>query len=143
MREYINKLNLARASLIISIIVGEGSLGSTFRHIGDERFLLAGFTADSGLPNTHGWFHFFREGIGDITALVLLCLFFFGPTRFRTPETWTIGLILCIGYYAPFWIGAPFNDALIAPNMGASLTHVGMALFAVTALWLAKTDFYS
>ncbi|MEM7101123.1 MAG: hypothetical protein AAF541_22875 [Pseudomonadota bacterium] len=141
-REYLTKLNLARASLVISIIIGEGSLGSTFDHIGDDKFRLAGFGPDGGFNNTHSWFHFFREGVADVATLILLCLLLFGPQRFRSPETWTIGIILCLGYYAPFWIGAPFNSALIAPNLGATMIHVGMAAFAFLAMLLARKDFY-
>ena len=144
MKKYLTRLNAARASLVTSILIGEGSLMSTFYHIGDDRFLLAGFTsAGDGLPNTHGWYHFLREGVAGVVTLALLCLFLFGPNRFRSPETWVIGLALCFGYYAPFWIGMPFNSALSAPNLGAELTHIGMAVFALAALFIAKREFDS
>lgn len=137
-----NRLNLARVSFVLSVVVGMNSLLSTFKHIGNDKFRLAGFSDDgTGLANTHGWYHFLREGVGDVTAIVILALLFFGPKSFRTAQTWTIGMIVCLGYYLPFSIGMPFNSALSAPNLNAELTHIGMAFFAFASLFLARPSF--
>lgn len=142
MNNLINRLNIARVLFITSVVVGMNSLLSTFNHIGNDKFRLAGFSDDgTGLSNTHGWYHFLREGVGDVAALVILALLLFGPAVFRTTQTWIIGIIVCLGYYLPFWIGMPFNSALSAPNMNAEITHIIMAVCAFAALFIAKPLF--
>lgn len=46
-------------------------------------------------------------------------------------------LILMLGYYAPFWIGAPFLPALSAPNQQAEMVHVAHATLSFLALAIA------
>ena len=59
----ITNLWTARVLVIIGFIAGYGSVGSTFTHIGDDRFLP-----------THVWYHFFREGMGDVAQIPVLDL---------------------------------------------------------------------
>jgi hypothetical protein len=51
------------------------------------------------------------------------------------------GLVLMLGYYAPFWIGEPFLPELSAPNNAAAIVHIVMALFAFSALFVARPSF--
>jgi hypothetical protein len=50
-------------------------------------------------------------------------------------------LILMIGFYAPFWVGTPFNAALGAPNMSAEINHLQMAVPALLGCFLSKRHF--
>jgi hypothetical protein len=54
-----------------------------------------------------------------------------------------IGLVLMLGYYAPFWIGEPFLPALSAPNTPAAIVHIAMALFTCVAIFAARPFFRS
>ena len=89
-----------------------------------------------------GWYHVFREAIGDLSAMIILLLIYFGNKKWRTPTTWWIAFIVMIGYYAPFWIGTPFVPQLAAPHMTAELIHLGMAIPPFISLFLARNVFY-
>lgn len=107
-------------------------------HIGDTDFLVPAYPPSA----THSWYHVFREACGDVAKMAVLLLVFFGNERWRTPVTWWISLILMLGYYAPFWIGAPFVPGLSAPNAIAEAIHVGMAFFALLGLMLGRPSFH-
>ncbi|MEM9649469.1 MAG: hypothetical protein AAF969_13400 [Bacteroidota bacterium] len=111
----------------------------TITHVGDESYrLISEFTKGS----YHAWYHAFREAIGDLAAMSVLLLIFFGHKNWRIPKTWWVALIVMVGYYAPFWIGAPFYSQLAAPNMGGEIVHLAMAIPSVIGLFLAKRNFY-
>ncbi len=132
-------LIIARSLLIIGLVIGLKSWWMTITHVGDETYkLISEF--DKG--SYHAWYHAFREAIGDVAVMVVLLLIFFGSKNWRTPKTWWVGLILMIGYYAPFWIGTPFVPQLGAPHMAAEMVHLGMAIPPIIGLFLAKKHFY-
>ncbi len=132
-------LNIARTLLIIGLIIGLKSWWQTLFHIGDTSYtLIPEFTKGK----YHAWYHAFREAIGDLSAMLILLLIFFGNKSWRTPKTWWIGLILIIGYYAPFWIGTPFVPELAAPHMTAEIIHIGMSIPPTIGLLLAKKHFF-
>ena len=93
----------ARGLVIAGFVLGHTPISSTFNHIGDERF--------SG----HTWYHFFREGVGDLAAMTAVLVILFIAPRMRNPAMWWLMLISLLGMLAPFWIGMPFNPALAAP----------------------------
>lgn len=126
----ITNLWTARVLVIFGFLAGYGSVGSTFQHIGDERFLP-----------THVWYHFFREGIGDVATMGAILVILFAAPRFRTPVTWWLMLILMVGFYGPFWMGMPFMAELAAPSMRAEIIHLSMAVPAFLGCFLAYRHF--
>lgn len=141
--DLMTRFNIARCMLVFGIMISLVSLTVTIGHIGDRDYLLApGMDADGeAIITTHAWYHALREACGDLSVLVVLLVCFFGSVKFRTKETWSLCLILLIGYFAPFWIGIPFNNALSAPNWMAEIVHIAMALFTLGALVLANPSF--
>ena len=135
-----SKLNAARALILIGVLVGVESLIQTFMHIGDPLFLIS---ADHPGGPEHAWYHAFREAIGDIATITITLTVFFGKPWFRSPATWYITLIALVGYYAPFWVGIPFNSALAAPTIEAEIRHIIQAAVPLSALFLAKKDFFA
>jgi hypothetical protein len=132
-------LIIARILLIVGLGVGLLSWRESVGHIGNPDFRVDAYP----LGATHSWYHVFREVCGDAAKMAVFVLLFFGSARWRTPVTWWIGLVLMLGYYAPFWIGEPFLPALSAPNTPAAIVHIVMALFARAALFAARPVFRS
>ena len=130
-------LTIARALLVIGLGVGLLSWRESVGHIGNANFLTPAYP----LGATHGWYHVFREVCGDVAKMVVFLLLLFRSAQWRTPATWWIGLILMLGYYAPFWIGEPVLPALSAPTTPAAITHVVMTLFTLGALFVARPAF--
>ena len=126
----ITNLWTARVLVIIGFLAGYGSVGSTFEHIGDDRFLP-----------THVWYHFFREGMGDVATMIAILVILFAAPRFRTPVTWSLMLILMLGFYGPFWMGMPFMAELAAPSMNAEIIHLSMAVPAFLGCFLSYRHF--
>ena len=131
------RLNIARASLVIGLLIGLMSWTESVEHVGNADFLVPAFP----LGATHAWYHVFREACGDVAKMAVFLLLFFGPDLWRKPITWWICLILMLGYYAPFWIGEPFLPALSAPIPIAGWVHLAMAFFAFSGLALARPTF--
>lgn len=134
------QLNIARVLLVVGLGIGLGSLMATFSHIGDPAF--AGQAELFGGPS-HTWYHALREGVGDVGAIAVLLLIFFGKAQFRSAATWWIALVVLIGYYAPFWVGMPFNPTLAAPDLETEIRHIVQAVLPLAALFLARGDFSS
>ncbi len=132
------RLMVSRVLIALGTGIGLLSWKESVDHIGSPDFLVPAYA----LGVTHSWYHVFREVCGDVAKMAVLLLLFFGSARWRTPATWWIGLVLMLGYYAPFWIGTPFLSALTAPNGTAEAIHVAMALFAAAALMLAWPCFH-
>jgi len=128
----------ARGLVIIGFLAGYVPVGSTFRHIGNDRFLL---TPEANLDVTHSWHHFFREGFGDLGAMVAILAILFVAPQYRNPAMWWVMLILMIGFYAPFWVGVPFMAELAAPSMNAEIAHLSMAVPSLLGCFLAKRHF--
>lgn len=132
-------LIISRSLLFIGLVIGLKSWWMTIAHVGDESYqLVSEFTKGS----YHAWYHAFRESIGDLAVIATLLLIFFGSKNWRTPKTWWVAFILMVGYYAPFWIGVPFYSQLGAPNIGAEIVHLAMAVPPIVALFLARKYFY-
>ncbi len=73
--------------------------------------------------------------------MAAILLMVFAAPRFRTSVAWWVMLILMVGFYAPFWVGVPFDPAYGAPNMGAEINHLMMAIPPVIGLFLLRPHF--
>ncbi|MEH6550006.1 MAG: hypothetical protein V7711_18265 [Pseudomonadales bacterium] len=105
----------------------------TISHIGDPNYLVM-----SAETTDHSYYHFFREAGGDIAAMVIFLYFIFGPCHVRTPSTWFMAFVIALGYYAPYWVGMPFNDSLSAPHMRAELAHILQAALVLSGLLISR-----
>ena len=140
MVQYLTNIWTARVLVIIGFLAGWNSLSATVSHMGNDLFLLV----DTGpLAQTHSWHHFFRELGGDFGAMAAVLLILFAAPKYRTPVTWWVMLLLMIGFYAPFWVGVPFDPALGAPSMAAEVNHLAMAIPALLGCFLSRGNFYS
>lgn len=135
---WFNRLQVGRGLIIIGFLAGYNSIGATINHLGNEGFLLV-----AASPNgpTHSWHHFLRELGGDFGAMAAILLIVFAAPRYRTPVTWWVMLILMAGFYAPFWIGTPFDPAYGAPSMAAEINHLIMAIPTVTGCFVLRPCF--
>ena len=113
----------ARVLVIVGCIYGYKPIEVTFSHIGKENYLL---TEMSSIL-THSYYHYFREGMGDVAAIVVIL---------------TIMFITMVGIFAPFWVGMPFNSDLSAPHMKAEIAHLKMAIPLVIGYFLARRYYY-
>ena len=138
--EWIRNIWVGRVLIIAGFLLGYNSIGATVRHLGNDAFLLV---ADSPVGPTHSWHHFLRELGGDFGAMAAILVIVFAAPKFRTPVTWWVMLILMIGFYAPFWVGLPFDPAYGAPNMAAEINHLMMAIPPVVGCFLIKSQFSS
>lgn len=123
--DWLRSIWIGRGLIVAGFIAGYNSIGATVRHLGNDAFLLV---ADSPNGPTHSWHHFLRELGGDFGAMAAILLIVFAAPRHRTPLTWWVMLILMIGFYAPFWVGMPFDPAYGAPSLSAEINHLMMAL---------------
>jgi len=130
MRDRLTSLWTARGLVILGFLAGYVPVGSTFGHIGDERF-----------SPTHSWHHFLREGIGDLGAMAAILVILFAAPQFRNPAAWWVMLILMLGLYAPFWVGVPFMAELAAPSLNAEIAHLSMAIPSFAGCLLARRHF--
>ena len=128
----------ARILVIIGFLAGWNSLGATFAHIGNDAFLL---TDQAPIVQTHSWHHFLRELGAQFGAMAAILVILFAAPRYRTPTAWWVVLILMVGFYAPFWIGVPFDPGYGAPNMSAEINHLAMAIPALVGAFLARRHF--
>ena len=138
--DWLNRLLLGRALIIAGFLAGYGSISATIRHLGNDAFLLV-----AASPNgpTHSWHHFLRELGGDFGAMAAILLIIFAPVRNRTSTTWWVMLVLMIGFYAPFWIGTPFNPVYGAPSMSAEINHLIMALPPLAGCFVLRSYFFA
>jgi hypothetical protein len=128
----------ARILVIAGFLLGWNSLSATVGHLGSDLFLLV---EGSPVGQTHSWHHFLRELGGDFGAMIAVLVLLFAAPRYRTSVAWWVMLILMIGFYAPFWVGTPFDRAYGAPNMDAEINHLMMAIPALLGCFLAKPHF--
>ncbi len=126
----------ARALVIIGFLAGWGSLGATFEHIGDDSTLMTA----AAVP-THSWHHFLRELGAQFAIMAAILVILSMRPQQRTPPAWWVMLILALGFYAPFWIGVPFDPAYGAPGMSAELNHLAMAVPVVSGVLLARRHY--
>jgi hypothetical protein len=136
----VTRLNVARVLVVTGFTIGLTSFSATFSHIGDPNYLLPP-AFENG--ETHGWYHALREVMGDVAAMGVVLFVFFGKPEDRTPATWWICLALVVGYYAPYWVGLPFNPALGAPNFAAEVSHILQALAVVSGVLVARREFHA
>lgn len=140
MRSIITHIWTARILVIAGLLLGWNSLSATVRHIGSNQFLLVD---TAPVTQTHSWHHFFRELGGDFGAMAAILVILFARPTFRTPVTWWVMLILMLGFYAPFWVGVPFMPELAAPNPGAEINHLSMAIPALLGCFLGRRHFFA
>ena len=138
LKELLANIWTARVLIIVGLLFGYVPIGQTFSHIGDADFLLV----ETAFLTTHGYYHFFREAVGDLTGIVVILAILFAAPKFRNPALWWIMLITMFGIFAPFWIGAPFMTELRAPNINAEIAHLRMAVPAVIGCFLAKRYYF-
>ena len=136
--EWIKNIWVGRGLIIAGFLLGYNSIGATVRHLGNDAFLLV---ADSPNGPTHSWHHFLRELGGDFGAMAAILVIVFAAPRFRTRVAWWVMLILMIGFYAPFWVGTPFDAAYGAPNMSAEINHLMMAIPPLVGCFLLLPHF--
>ena len=122
---WIGNIWVGRSLIVIGFLAGFNSIGATVGHLGSDAFLLV---SASPVGQTHSWHHFLRELGGDFGAMAAILVIIFAAPAFRSMLTWWIMLILMVGFYAPFWIGTPFDAAYGAPNMSAEINHLIMAV---------------
>ena len=125
---------VSRILVLVGFALGYGSIGATVGHLGNDAFLLVDAAP---VTQTHSWHHFLRELGGDFGAMIAILLILFAAPRFRTPLNWWIMLVLMLGFYGPFWVGVPFNPAYGAPNLGAEINHLSMAVPALLGCFAA------
>jgi hypothetical protein len=135
---FLTNIWTARILIIVGFLLGWNSISATVGHVGNDLFLL---TDGAPLARTHSWHHFLRELGGDFGAMAAILVMIFAAPRYRTSVAWWVILILMIGFYAPFWVGTPFNPALGAPNTAAEINHLSMAIPALLGCFLAKRHF--
>lgn len=128
----------ARVLIIAGLLFGFQSIGQTFSHIGNENFLLV----ETAFLQHHSYYHFFREGVGDLAGYAIILAVIFAAPKFRSPMLWCVMLLTMFGIYAPFWIGAPFMVELQAPNMNAEIAHLKMAVPTVIGGFLAMRHYF-
>ena len=64
------------------------------------------------------------------------------PQSLRAPVIWWVMLVLLLGFYAPFWVGARVMIELAAPSLGAEIQHLIMALPPLVAVFIARKEYY-
>ncbi|MEP7000602.1 MAG: hypothetical protein ABI969_09000, partial [bacterium] len=74
-------------------------------------------------------------------TMAAIGLAFCANERYRTRIAWWMCAVLMLGFYGAFWIGRPFMPALTTPNAYAEVTHIVMAVPAVTGLLIAWPEF--
>jgi hypothetical protein len=127
----------ARVLVIAGFLAGWTSLGATFGHIGDPSTLMT----NAGVP-THSWHHFLRELGAQFGIMGAVLILLFSKPALRSATTWWVMLVLLLGFYAPFWIGVPFDPAYGAPGMGAEINHLAMAAPALLGVLLARKHYF-
>jgi hypothetical protein len=133
------RLLTARILLSFSLTIGLISWSETIQHVVDTHFTLPdGVRFGTG----HARYHVLREAVHDLAAMTILAALFYGRAAWRTPSTWYVAAVLMAGYYAAFWLGAPFDPAFRAPHAIAETVHVLMAASGVAALLVARREFF-
>lgn len=138
LKELLTNFWTARVLVIVGLFFGYRPLWRTFEHIGDPNFLLV----ETAFLQTHSYYHFFREGFGDLAGIAVILAIMFTAPKYRNPALWWVMLITMFGIFAPFWIGAPFMPELSAPNINAEIAHLKMAVPAVIGCFLARRYYY-
>lgn len=133
-----NRLVVARILLVLGLSVAGVSWWMTLLQLADLALLLSD-ALEKGAALAG--YHVFREACGALTAKAVLLILFFGPRRFRTPESWLTALLIVVGFYAPFWAAALFSEDPLAPGRPAELMHLAVAGLSIAALFLAKPFF--
>jgi hypothetical protein len=136
--KWIRSIWVGRLLIVAGFLAGYRSIGATIRHLGNDAFVLVD---NSPAGPTHSWHHFLRELGGDFGAMLAILVIIFAAPKHRTSLTWLIMLILMLGFYAPFWIGVPFDPAYGAPSLGAEINHLVMAIPPMLGCFLLRPHF--
>jgi hypothetical protein len=134
------RINVARILVVLGFGIGLTSLWATFSHIGDPNYLVL---PEFENGRAHARYHALREILANVSAMIVVLFVFFGRPQVRISSTWWICFMLMVGYYAPYWVGIPFNPELAAPSLRAEVSHVLQALAAVSGLIVARREFNS
>ena len=62
--EQLTNIWTARVLVMFGLVAGYVPISATFDHIGDPDSLLT----ETSFLQSHSYYHFFREGVGDLTA---------------------------------------------------------------------------
>ena len=134
--EKLRSMTTVRVLAVCGFLYGiQSSLMATFTHIGNEN-----------MGGDHTWYHFLREVGLDIGVLSALLIILFAAPKVRTPATWWVALALMLGYYAPYWVGAPFMVELYPPGgfgSTADWNHYIQAGLPLLGLFLGRKHFYA
>lgn len=139
----VSSIIIFRSLIIAGLVVGLVSLNFTFGHIGDSAYLVTenGKAVTNIAEAEHIWYHVYREGNGDIAAIAALLILALLPLGQRTITCWRVMLVLWAGYYTPFWTSMLISNGMRAPNLGAEIVHLSMAILTLTGILLAKRHY--
>lgn len=125
-----------RSLMMLSFGLALLSLIATLSHIKNVDYLVS----DAVRGETHGWYHLFRESIGNIGSMVAVTILMFCHKQSRRPLIWWIMAILVFSNFAPYWIGYPWHG-VSAPSLDVEVGHILQAVFASLSLIIAKPDY--
>ena len=133
----IKRVHVYRALVLLGFAFAFLSLQATLSHISNADYLVK----DAVRGETHAWYHFFREAMGDMGAMAVVLMLLFGPSKYRSPLTWWTMVVVLFGYFSPYWIGYPWHG-VSAPNVAAEAAHILQTSFAFLGLLVAKRDYF-
>ena len=131
-----NKMTIARIMLVMAFLVSLISLSKTAGHLWDPAYFLP--TLEEG-PQ-HARFHFLREIMGDLGAILIAMVVIFSPEKYRIKPMWWVLLIAVFFYYGAFWVGYPILG-VGGPNLAAKTVHSLMTVFVFAGVLVAKSSF--
>lgn len=132
----INKLTIARVLIIIAFLVSLISLSKTASHLWEPSYFLPALEEGP----QHARFHFLREIMGDLGAMLTAIVILFSPERYRIKPMWWVLLIAIFFYYGAFWVGYPILG-VGAPNIAAKTVHTLMTVFGFAGVFVARQEF--
>ncbi len=134
---WIKSLKTARTLVVLGFILALVSIGATFSHIGNVDFVFIGTGMTGG---THAWHHLLREAFGDLGTFAGIFMLLFCAAKYRTSLSWWVMVVLALGFFAPYWIGVPFNPELAAPPQ-AEPGHIAQAVLVFAGLLAARRHY--
>ena len=133
----IGRIHVYRALVLVGFAFALLSLQATLSHIANPDYLVA----DVARGETHAWYHFFREAIGDMAAISGVLILLFGPSKYRSPLTWCTMVVVLFGYFSPYWIGYPWHG-VSSPNVAAEAAHILQTGLTFAGVLMAKRDYF-
>lgn len=133
----IRRIHVYRALVLLGFAVALLSMQATLSHISNPDY----FVSDAVRGETHAWYHFFREAVGDVAAIAVVLMLLFGPSKYRSPLTWWAMAVVLFGYFSPYWIGTPWHG-VSSPNLAAETAHILQTGITFLGLLIAKRDYF-